>query len=89
MDDGSKLRVRTEQAVIPAGSVVLQSFIAKLGKKVKPTFNLCLSSALVRSLRFMFKKLDQLPPISVCDNHIQISEALLIVNSRFAYFQQL
>ena len=26
---------------------------------VKPTFNLCLSSALVRSLRFMFKKLDQ------------------------------
>lgn len=29
----------------------------------------------------MFKKLDQLPPISVCDNHIQISEASLIVNS--------
>lgn len=34
MDDGSKLRVRTEQAVIPDSSVVLQSFIAKLGKKV-------------------------------------------------------
>ena len=26
----------------------------------------------------MFKKLDQLPPISVCDNHIQISEASLL-----------
>ena len=37
----------------------------------------------------MFKKLDQLSPISVCDNHMQLSEASLIVNSRFAYFQQL
>ena len=35
MNDGSKLHARTEQAVKPDSSAVLQSFIAKLGKKAE------------------------------------------------------